>query len=235
MPPLAVQVPFSQQPPPLQRFFAQQGWPARPQLWQAPPEQVSEVAEHFACGAGQQGWPGPPQVLQSPWLQARPVAEQRSPGQQGWFAPPQVLQSPEVQRVPAWHCPARLKPRQQGWSAPPQASHFPFAQANPSEQRVPQQGWPAPPQASQLLALLQTLLGPQTAPTATQLFCERPLQHPVVHRSPGQQGIPVPPQPAQFFVGRQRSPLLQLLPTAMQDAVVGSQQPLAQVLPAQQG
>jgi hypothetical protein len=106
--PLPVQVEPSQQPPSEQRFFAQQGWPGRPQLWQAPPEQMSEVAEHFACGAGQQGWPGPPQLLQTPWLHASPLPEQRSPGQQGCPAAPQVLHRPEVQRAPAWQWPVRL-------------------------------------------------------------------------------------------------------------------------------
>jgi hypothetical protein len=82
---------------------------------------------------------------------------------------------------------------------------------------------------------VQTLFGPQTAPTATQVFCERPLQQPLVQTSPGQQGMPVPPQPAQLFEGRQRSPLLHELPTATQVAFVGSQQPVVQLLPAQQG
>jgi hypothetical protein len=119
--------------------------------------------------------------------------------------------------------------------APPQGSHFPLVQLKPSEQRDPQQGCPAPPQGSQPLALVQTLLAPQTAPTATQVFWASPLQQPVVQTSPGQQGIPAPPHPAQLFVARQRSPLLQALPTATHDAVVGSQQPLAQELPGQQG
>jgi hypothetical protein len=89
------------------------------------------------------------------------------------------------------------------------------------------------------LAAVQSLLRPQAELTAVQVLIPEGLvlQQPVLHVSPAQQAWPFPPQPAQRWVDRQRSPLEHAAPTATQVLVVRlrSQQPTLQLSPAQHG
>jgi hypothetical protein len=91
----------------------------------------------------------------------------------------------------------------------------------------------------QALTAVQILLSPQPEFTTMQVLAPEGLvlQQPVLHRSPAQQACPFPPQPAQRWVGRQRSPLEHAAPTAAQVLVVRlrSQQPTLQLSPAQHG
>jgi hypothetical protein len=71
---------------------------------------------------------------------------------------------------------------------------------NPESQRLlAQQASPSPPQGVQALFPVQTLSAAQRAPLPTQVFVDDVVsQHPVLHRSPAQQGWPCPPHPAHW-------------------------------------
>ena len=60
-------------------------------------------------------------------------------------------------------------------------------------------------------------------------------QHPVLQRSPAQQGWSLPPHPAQCPSAEQRSPRVQALPVARHTCEYTSQHPASHTLPAQQG
>jgi hypothetical protein len=83
---------------------------------------------------------------------------------------------------------------------------------------------------------VHTSVAEHLSPTARHVFALATVvsQQPVLQLSPAQQGCPTPPQPA-HLPASQRSPAVQVAPTARQVNAPGSQQPVSHTLPAQQG
>jgi hypothetical protein len=181
--------------PVLHCWFAQQGSPLPPQVWQvalAPPVQYMPALH---CGPGlaaQQGSPlFAPQEMQLPLLH-RALAPQVLPAQQVSPAAPQAVQVLVAEQT----CVAL-----QGWPTAPQAFcaglvrlQQPVLHLSPV-----QQGWPAPPHPAQVLSVWHRSPAAQTPVTGATHRCVLVLQHPVPQASPAQHGWPGVPQDRQLL------------------------------------